>query len=132
MRNQPEICERCGAALQIDGEYCYQNACDYGKKPVDDYDDYDGFDGFERNEDNNLNHYFRKKEAEEEQDNSNENDFDQEGSERSLVDNNDNDSDGGGLFEGVGDGCIFGFFKLIWKIISFPFKVILRIIEIFD
>ena len=86
---------------------------------------------FERNEDNNLNHYFRKKEAEEEQDNFNENDFDQEGSERSLVDNNDNDSDGG-LFEGVGDGCIFGFFKLIWKIISFPFKVILRIIEIFD
>lgn len=128
MRNQPEICERCGAALQIDGEYCYQNACDYRKKPVDDYD---GFDGFERNEDNNLNHYFRKKEAEEEQDNFNENDFDQEGSERSLVDNNDNDSDGG-LFEGVGDGCIFGFFKLIWKIISFPFKVILRIIEIFD
>jgi hypothetical protein len=149
MTGQPDFCNRCGDRLDPNGIPCYQKHCNYKKYSDDadaDDDNYDDDDGFSleiNNQDTGStdNSYWRKKIFNRDKEvESTESDDSSDGNDSDSTDSGDSDSsssggsDNGGCldFDGLGDGCIGGFLKIIWKIISFPFRVILWIGEIFD
>ncbi|MGB0862872.1 MAG: hypothetical protein ACPG19_05750 [Saprospiraceae bacterium] len=139
MTGQPDFCNRCGDRLDPNGISCYQKHCNYKKYSEDNSDDSDYDDGYEleiNNQDfgSTDNSFLRKKLF----------NRDKEVESTESDDNDDSDSDGGNSsshgsdkggcldLDGLGDGCIGGFLKVIWKVITFPIRVILWIAEIFD
>ena len=141
MKNkQPKKCERCDALLDIDGDACYQRNCNYYKKTSLAQDLAEGIAEFAINEHQGGEGSISQQMDENREMISDANDFISEDSdvvkliEMTIDDDNsdndsDSDSDGG---EELGDGCLFGFFKIMWNIISFPFRLILRILNLFD
>lgn len=128
MKNQPPTCERCGAKLFPNGTPCTQIDCNYLKADEGDGDDAYGEDPYGENG-GPLNWWFRKSNRSNKVNDEKEQDQDQiQDSEDSQNDSgSNNEEDGGG-----GDGCLVGFLKLIWKVISFPFRVVFWILSIFD
>lgn len=123
---QPIQCERCGAKLQIDGVPCYQRNCDYYKAD-------------ETPSDGDVMRHRRTKKEKVSQQNIDYSEKEQKAKVENKSDLNDLDldvyvdTDGDGIVDTeVSQGCLWGILKVIWKILSFPFKLILRIISIFD
>lgn len=146
MTGQPDFCNRCGDRLDPNGLSCYQKHCNY-KKYSDEEDDDDDYDEYDYSlEINNQetgstdNSYWRekifnrdKKEKENEESEKSDDSSDGNDSDAGSSSSSDGSDNGGCLdFDGLGDGCIGGFLKLIWKIITFPIRVIMWIAEIFD
>lgn len=120
-KRTPQNCERCGAAIDMEqGEPCYQRDCDYYKASLaDDTEDTD--EGWEEDTTSVI-------------------DFlsdDSPIAKSNKTDDDDNDDDG--EEEGIGEtileeassGCVWGFLKIIWKIVTFPFRIIWSIVAFF-
>jgi hypothetical protein len=114
-------CERCGAEIDMEqGEPCYQRGCDYHKAALT-----DDTEGYEENTKEDW-----------EEDTTAVIDF-FPGDSPITNSNNGDDSHGDG--EGIGEsileeassGCVWGFLEIIWKIVTFPFRVIWSIIAFF-
>lgn len=143
MKNrQPKKCERCNARLDMGGEPCYKRNCNYYKKTSLAQDIAEGVTDFAINEYQGNEGSISQQIEENKEMISDANEFVSENSgvvklikmttNEDSQKNNDKDSDEGSVVEELGDGCLFGFFKIIWNIISFPFKLILRILSLFD
>lgn len=133
---QPDRCERCGAALAIEGDMCYQRNCIYIKQTTLAQDIGEGLVDFTINEVQSGEGSIRQQLQENKEMFNGGLDFVSENTgiknvTQAKSEKDDGDSDDSFLGDLQG-GCIWGFFKLLWNIISFPFKLILRILSIFD
>lgn len=135
----PKKCERCDATIDMkNGEPCYQRDCNYYKKTSIAQDVAEGIADVvidtTVNEIRGGEGSIKKQIGENKEMLKDATDFVSENSvigkvaRSSKKGNNDKES----ILDEAKSGCIWGFFKLIWNIISFPFKIILRILSFFD
>ena len=133
--NQPKKCERCDAPLDVNGDVCYQRNCNYTKKTSFVEDVAEGLVDFTINEAKSGEGSITQQMKDNREMLSDSKKFMSENSgigKLIKTDGNNDSDDGETIAEELGSGCLFGFFKIIWNIISFPFKIIIRILSIFD
>ena len=131
---QPNNCERCGDRLSPNGIMCYQKHCSYKKYTTEEGDSDDAETNWDDSGDiSNDNSFSVRKNSNKDQLEKTEEEQENDNNDNDSSDNSDGSDKGGCLdLDGLGDGCIGGFLKFIWKVISFPFRVILWIGRLFD
>lgn len=131
----PKNCNRCGAIIDMDnGKPCYQKNCNYYKKISIAEDIADSITDGIINEVQGGEGSIKQQMGENKEMLKEATDFVSEHSIAGKVARaaKGRESSDESVLDEAKSGCVWGFFKLIWNIISFPFKVILRILSFFD